>query len=134
MPKGFLSGEIVLVFSSNVFLFAYLPAVLLLYYICPRRGRNLLLFAVSLVFYGWGEPVYLALMLFTIALNYAGGLMIDSRRRSGKSAKTVLTVTIVLNLALPCRSVGHRLAAAYASHLQSQLRRSPAPAPAWVQP
>lgn len=95
-----MSGEIVLVFSSNVFLFAYLPAVLLLYYICPRRGRNLLLFAVSLVFYGWGEPVYLALMLFTIALNYAGGLMIDSRRRSGKSAKTVLTVTIVLNLAL----------------------------------
>ncbi len=93
-------GEIVLVFSSNVFLFAYLPAVLLLYYLCPRRWRNLLLFVVSLVFYGWGEPVYLALMLFTIALNYLGGLLIDRYRSRAKRAKRLLALTVVLNLAL----------------------------------
>ncbi len=95
-----MSGEIVLVFSSNIFLFAYLPAVLLLYYLCPRHWRNLLLFVVSLVFYGWGEPVYLALMIFTIALNYAGGLWIDGRRRRGRSQKPVLALVIALNLAL----------------------------------
>lgn len=93
-------GEIVLVFSSNVFLFAYLPAVLLLYYLCPRRWRNLLLFVVSLVFYGWGEPVYLTLMLFTIALNYAGGLLIDRYRASEKKAKGLLALTVILNLGL----------------------------------
>ena len=93
-------GEIVLVFSSNVFLFAYLPAVLLLYYLCPRRGRNLLLLAVSLLFYGWGEPVYLLLMLFTIALNYLGGLLIDRSRASAKRAKQLLALTVILNLAL----------------------------------
>ena len=93
-------GEIVLVFSSNVFLFAYLPAALLLYYLCPRRWRNALLFAVSLVFYGWGEPVYLGLMLFTIALNYLAGLIIERRRSRGRSPRAALAAAIVLNLAL----------------------------------
>ena len=74
--------------------------MLLLYYLCPRHWRNLLLFVVSLVFYGWGEPVYLALMIFTIALNYAGGLWIDGRRRRGRSQKPVLALVIALNLAL----------------------------------
>ena len=93
-------GEIVLVFSSNVFLFAYLPAALLLYCLCPRRWRNALLFAVSLVFYGWGEPVYLGLMLFTIALNYLAGLIIERRRSRGGSPRAALAAAIVLNLAL----------------------------------
>ena len=57
-----------MVFSSNIFLFFFLPLTLLLYYLCPRRFRNVLLLAVSLLFYAWGEPVYLSLMVFTILL------------------------------------------------------------------
>ena len=52
-----------MLFSSNVFLFAFLPVVLLLYYVSPRRLRNPVLLLWSLVFYGWGEPVYLFLMI-----------------------------------------------------------------------
>ena len=60
-----------MVFSSLLFLFLYLPVVLAVYYIVPRRWRNVWLFAVNLVFYGWGEPVYILLMLFSISFNYA---------------------------------------------------------------
>ena len=52
-----------MVFSSLLFLFRFLPAVLLLYYIVPRPLRNLVLLLVSLVFYAWGEPIYILLML-----------------------------------------------------------------------
>ena len=90
----------VLVFSSNIFLFIYLPAVLLLYYICPRKARNLLLFAVSLFFYAWGEPVYLFLMVFTILLNFVSGTLISKERSQGKSGKGALAVSVVLNLSL----------------------------------
>ena len=58
-----------MVFSSTPFLFVYLPLVLAVYFAVPRRWRNLWLFVVNLVFYGWGEPVYILLMLFSIALN-----------------------------------------------------------------
>ncbi|MBQ9411492.1 MAG: MBOAT family protein [Oscillospiraceae bacterium] len=89
-----------MVFSSTPFLFFYLPAVLAVYYLLPRRGRNLWLFLVNLVFYGWGEPVYLLLMLFSIALNYAAGLLIHRFREERAKAKRVLAVSVVLNLAL----------------------------------
>ena len=89
-----------MVFSSSVFLFLFLPIVLALYYLAPRRLRNTVLLLSSLVFYAWGEPVYLLLMLFTIALNYAGGLLIARRRERGLSAKAVLAAAVILNLAL----------------------------------
>ncbi|MBR4549037.1 MAG: MBOAT family protein [Oscillospiraceae bacterium] len=89
-----------MVFSSNVFLFFFLPAALALYYLAPRRYRNTVLLLVSLVFYGWGEPVYLLLMLFTIALNYGCGLWIARRRAEGRSAKPALIWAAVLNLGL----------------------------------
>ena len=66
-----------MVFSSILFLFVYLPVVLAVYYIVPARYRNLWLFIVNLVFYGWGEPVYILLMVFSIALNYAAGASAD---------------------------------------------------------
>ena len=58
-----------MLFSSNVFLYFYFPIVLVLYYLSPRKVRNLTLFIVSLFFYGGGEPVYVLLMAATIALN-----------------------------------------------------------------
>jgi len=85
-------------FSSNVFLFLYLPIVLVLYYLTPRRLRNLTLFAVSLVFYGWGEPVYVLLMLATILLNYLCGAAIDRERSKGGSGRTALVAGVAANL------------------------------------
>lgn len=90
-----------MVFSSIVFLFKYLPVVLAVYYIVPSKWRNIWLFIVNLVFYGWGEPVYILLMLFSIAINYADGLLVAKYRESdGKKAKTALIVNIAVNLAL----------------------------------
>ena len=58
-----------MLFSSNVFLFVFLPLVLISYYISPRWLRNPVLLLFSLLFYGWGEPVYLLLMIFVILMN-----------------------------------------------------------------
>ena len=83
-----------MVFSSILFLFVYLPVVLAVYYVVPARYRNLWLFIVNLVFYGWGEPVY-------ILLNYTAGLLIARYRLlEDKKARAVLTVNTVVNLAL----------------------------------
>ena len=86
-----------MIFSSNVFLFAYLPIVLLLYYLSPRKFRNPVLLLVSLIFYGWGEPIYLFLMMATIALDYTCGLLI-ARVPHPKGKKAVMIVGVVLNL------------------------------------
>ena len=87
-----------MLFSSNVFLYFYIPIVLLLYYLSPRKLRNLTLFVVSLVFYGWGEPVYVLLMAATILLNYAFGAWIHHRRSQDRSAKGILAAGVAANL------------------------------------
>ena len=89
-----------MLFSSNVFLYAFLPAVLALYYLSPRFLRNPVLLIFSLFFYGWGEPVYLFLMMGDILLNYICGLWIAKDRGRGNSGKLPLTVGVVLNLLL----------------------------------
>ena len=90
-----------MVFSSILFMFIYLPVVLFLYYISPVRWRNPILFVANLVFYGWGEPVFIVLMLFSITINYINGLLIGRwRLTQQKKAKTVLIINVVINLAL----------------------------------
>lgn len=89
-----------MVFSSILFIFIYLPVVLALYYMAPVKWRNPVLFAVNLVFYGWGEPVYILLMLFSICVNYFNGRMIDKYRADDKKARRFLAANVVINLAL----------------------------------
>ncbi len=89
-----------MLFSSNVFLFLFLPCAVMIYYLVPRRYKNLILFLFSLVFYAWGEPISLLLMLFIILLNYICGWQIHARRVKGQSAKPVLVAAVVLNLAV----------------------------------
>ena len=90
-----------MVFSSLLFLFLYLPIVLILYYICPRRWRNLLLFIVNLVFYGWGEPVYVTLMIFSTIVDYTCGYFINKYRETNKKkAKVFLVLSVCINLSL----------------------------------
>ena len=86
-----------MVFSSLLFLFFYLPVTLLVYYLSPARWRNLWLFLVNLVFYGWGEPVYIVLMVFSISVNYAAGWLVDRHRDRGK---LILGLNAVVNLGL----------------------------------
>ena len=88
-----------MVFSSHVFLFLFLPAVLLCYYIAPRRWRNPVLLCFSLLFYAWGEPRYLAVMLFVILVNYLGALAVARQKERGRGAGAALALTLALNLA-----------------------------------
>ena len=90
-----------MVFSSLLFLFMYLPIVLTIYYITPRRWRNLFLFIANLVFYGWGEPVYVSLMIFSTIVDYTCGRFITKyRHKNDKKAKGFLVASIVINLSL----------------------------------
>ena len=84
-----------MLFSSLEFLGLFLPVTLLIYFLAPRRWRNLVLFLFSLLFYGWGEPVYVFLMLFTIAADFFLGLLV-ARTHS----RTHLALAVILNLAL----------------------------------
>lgn len=90
--------SIVLVFSSIVFLFAYLPITLLAYYLVPRKGRNIFLFFINLLFYGWGEPVLVLLMLFNVVLNYLGGYLVDKYRDDKKKKKLFLILSCVIDI------------------------------------
>lgn len=91
-----------MVFSSLLFLFRFLPLVFLLYYLTPRRGRNVVLFLFSLFFYAWGEPKYVFLMLFSITMDYTVGRLIDKAKREGKpgKAKGCLLFSVFMNLAI----------------------------------
>ena len=70
-----------MLFSSITFLYYFLPAVLVLYYLTPAKGKNLILFLASFVFYLWGEPKYSVLLLFSVAVGYMGGRCIEYQRQ-----------------------------------------------------
>lgn len=89
-----------MVFSSLVFMFAYLPITLLAYYLVPRQGRNIFLFIVNLIFYGWGEPKLVLLMVFNIFFNYIGGWLVDKYRADTKKKKLFLILTCVLDIGI----------------------------------
>ena len=88
-----------MVFSSIVFLFTFLPITLALYFVIPvRRIRNIVLLIASLVFYAWGEPVYIFLMIFSIVFNYFLGRDIDFNSDNPRAKKRSLILAVVINL------------------------------------
>ena len=87
-----------MVFSSNEFLFLYLPLSLILYFAVPLRYRNLALFLVSLVFYGWEKPVYLLIMMFIIIVNYVFGYLVG-RGEDAAAKKRALILGVAINVA-----------------------------------
>lgn len=91
-----------MVFSSLLFLFRFLPVVLLLYYLFPRRLKNLVLLLFSLFFYAWGEPRYVFLMLFTITMDFFVGQGIDKAKQDGnqRRAKQFLLFSVIVNLSV----------------------------------
>lgn len=89
-----------MIFSSLIFLFRFLPVFFLIYFLTPRRARNLVLFLGSLVFYAWGEPVYVGLMLFSTVSDYFHGIFIEKslqQKRHGQ-AKMFLVSSLAVNL------------------------------------
>lgn len=85
-------------FSSIPFLYYFLPAVIILYFIVPRVLKNSVLLVSSLVFYAWGEPKYLFLMLISILCGYVFGLLIEKSGTNRKRAKLFLTVSVAISL------------------------------------
>ncbi|MBY0123571.1 MBOAT family protein [Bacillus sp. S/N-304-OC-R1] len=89
-----------MVFSSLIFLFWFLPVVLVLYYCLPRRFRNFILFITSLLFYAWGEPAYIVLMMISTMLDYSFGLLLDRPKLSPRKRKLIVTLSIIANLGI----------------------------------
>lgn len=88
-----------MLFSSIPFLYYFLPCVLLVYFAAPKKLKNSVLLLASLFFYGWGEPKYLLLMLFSIMQGYIFGLLIE-KSRERRSGKLCLAAGVVLSLAM----------------------------------
>ena len=93
-----------MVFSSIVFLCGFLPLTLAIYYMCPGRLRNFFLFGASLLFYAWGEPKYILIMLFSTVFDYCNGLLLEylERRRKPGWRKGILVLSIVGNIGILC--------------------------------
>lgn len=90
-----------MVFSSLTFIFFFLPLALLVYYISPKKMKNLVLLAVSLFFYAWGEPIYIFLMIFSACVDYVHGLLIHKYRITHKCrAKAALISSLIVNIAI----------------------------------
>lgn len=93
-------GITAMLFSSLVFIWYFLPAVFLLYYLFPwKQAKNLVLLAASLFFYAWGEPKYILLMLMSIACNYLFGLCLHTASQKG-TKKFFLLLCLTVNLGL----------------------------------
>lgn len=90
-----------MVFSSLTFLYWFLPCVLLVYFLVPKRAKNAILFLFSLLFYAWGEPIYVGLMIFSTVLDYTCGRAVEKHRGTPK-AKIGLLVSVIVNLSLLC--------------------------------
>ncbi len=92
-----------MLFSSTTFLFFFLPIVLILYYTVCRKSRmlqNVFLFFASLLFYAWGEPIFVLVMLLSIFMNYVFGLAINKYKDKKSTAKVFLFITAVFNLGI----------------------------------
>lgn len=89
-----------MLFSSLTFLFKFLPVTLALYYLVPQRFRNIIMLIASLIFYAWGEPVYIVLMVLSIALNYFCGLDIEEKRDKPQLMRRSLIFAATVNVLL----------------------------------
>ena len=89
-------------FSSMTFLWVFLPITLILYFIAQRFGKNfagnIVLLLASLIFYAWGEPVYILLLLVSVAMNYIFGILLGREREHGR--KLILALGVLLNIGL----------------------------------
>lgn len=90
-----------MVFSSLLFLYCFLPLTFILYFSSPAKGQNIILLFVSLIFYAWGEPIYIGLIIFSALADFTYGLLIAKFQKSKpNTAKLVLILSLVTNIAV----------------------------------
>ncbi|MCU4959606.1 MBOAT family protein [Bacillus cereus] len=89
-----------MVFSSLIFLFMFLPLTLIIYYVSPKVLGNLILCIVSLIFYAWGEPVYIVIIIFSTIFDYVNGVLIDKYRDRKGITKAIFINSIIINLGI----------------------------------
>lgn len=89
-----------MVFSDSVFLFMFLPLTLAVYYAVPFAFKNTVLFLTGLLFYAWGEPVYVLIMLLSTAIDYCAGRLMDRFDSNKNIRQATLLVSVVMNLSL----------------------------------
>lgn len=86
-----------MLFSSMTFLFVFMPLAMAVYFLSKKEIRNYVLLIASIIFYAWGEPRYLAIMIITILVNYAGAILLD-KHYSSRQRLWIVSLTIVLDL------------------------------------
>ena len=90
-----------MVFSSLIFLVVFFPLVLLFYFLFKKSStKNIILLIFSLIFYAWGEPVYIVLMIFSSIVDYTNGRMIEKYRDRNILPKVFLILSVIVNLSL----------------------------------
>ena len=91
-----------MIFSSVFFIFVFLPITLLIYFVIPKWGKNAVLLICSMIFYAWGEPVYIVLMVVSIVYNYISGMEIDyyRGRKNTRRMRFVFWMAVGVNLAI----------------------------------
>lgn len=89
-----------MIFSSLPFLFFFLPIFLMIYFIVPKRIKNIILLIFSLIFYAWGEPIYIILMVFSSIVDYTNGKMIEKYQNDKLKKRIFLILSIIINISL----------------------------------
>ena len=89
-----------MVFSSILFIFRFMPAAFLIYYLTPRKFKNAVLFVMSLIFYSWGEVKYFPIMIASVIVDYTCSRVIESNRDKKWVCRTALTVSMLFNIGM----------------------------------
>ena len=85
-----------MLFSSLTFIFLFLPIILIIYYLSNDKYKNYILLFFSLIFYSWGEPKYIILMILSVIFNYYFAILIDKSKE--KKRKLILAIAIIFNI------------------------------------
>lgn len=89
-----------MVFSTSIFIYLFLPVTLIIYYLMPKKGKNLIILLSGLLFYSWGEPIYVIVMLISTMIDYFAGLIMNHFEGKKVPRRICLIVSIVMNLGL----------------------------------
>ena len=89
-----------MVFSTSIFIYLFLPVTLIIYYLMPKKGKNLIILLSGLLFYSWGEPIYVIVMLISTMIDYFAGLIMNHFEGRKVPRRICLIVSIVMNLGL----------------------------------
>ena len=89
-----------MVFSTSIFIYLFLPITLIIYYLMPKKGKNLIILLSGLLFYSWGEPIYVIVMLISTMIDYFAGLIMNHFEGRKVPRRICLIVSIVMNLGL----------------------------------